>query len=174
MKSDPTIRRSRNIHVCRERLGAFVNAISRKSLIAILNMLAVGLFFPALLFAGPDSAPSTEMTVTSKRTKDLIISITSSDGRLKGGENTFCVVFEKRGTVQLVDALNVSVEFSLLGGRIYGTPIKGKVTEVQTGRYCGEVNLRNQYDSPASYYALVYYTIGAGKKRKQRLFLNVR
>jgi hypothetical protein len=160
--------------VCRERLGAFVNAISRKSLIAILNMLAVGLFFPALLFAGPDSDPSTEMTVTSKRTKDLIISITSSDGRLKGGENTFCVVFEKRGTVQLVDALNVSVEFSLLGGRIYGTPIKGKVTEVQTGRYCGEVNLRNQYDSPASYYALVYYTIGAGKKRKQRLFLNVR
>jgi hypothetical protein len=114
------------------------------------------------------------MTVTSKRTKDLIISITSSDGRLKGGENTFCVVFEKRGTVQPVDVLNVSVEFSLLGGRIYGTPIKGKVTEVQTGRYCGEVNLRNQYDSPASYYALVYYTIGAGKKRKQRLFLNVR
>jgi hypothetical protein len=174
LKSDPTIRRSRNIHVCRERLGAFVNAISRKSLIAILNMLAVGLFFPALLFAAPDSDPSTEMTVTSKRTKDLIISITSSDGRLKGGENTFCVVFEKRGTVQPVDVLNVSVEFSLLGGRIYGTPIKGKVTEVQTGRYCGEVNLRNQYDSPASYYALVYYTIGAGKKRKQRLFLNVR
>ena len=151
-----------------------MNAISRKSLIAILNMLAVGLFFPALLFAAPDSDPSTEMTVTSKRTKDLIISITSSDGRLKGGENTFCVVFEKRGTVQPVDVLNVSVEFSLLGGRIYGTPIKGKVTEVQTGRYCGEVNLRNQYDSPASYYALVYYTIGAGKKRKQRLFLNVR
>jgi hypothetical protein len=174
LKSNPTIRRYRNIHVCGEKLGAFVNAIRRKGLIAILNMLAAPLFFPGLLFAGPDSAPQTEMTVTSNRTKDLIISITSSDGRMKGGENTFCVVFEKRGTVQPVDVLNVSVEFSLLGGRIYGTPIKGKVTEVQTGRYCGEVNLRNQYYSPASYYALVYYTIRAGKKSKQRLFLNVR
>jgi hypothetical protein len=151
-----------------------VKAITRKGLIAILNMLAAVLFFQELLFAGPDSAPPTEMTVASKRTKDLVISITSSDGRLTGGQNTFCVVFEKRGRLQPVDALNVSVEFSLLGGRIYGKPIKGHLTEVQTGRYCGEVNLRNQYDGPASYYALVHYTLGAGKKRKQRLFLNVR
>jgi hypothetical protein len=151
-----------------------VKAITRKGLLATLNMLAAVLFFQELLFAGPDSAPPTEITVASKRTKDLVISITSSDGRLTGGENSFCVVFEKRGTLQPADALNVSVEFSLLGGRIYGMPIKGKVTEIQTGRYCGEVNLHNQYYGPASYYALVYYKIGAGKKRKQRLFLNVR
>jgi hypothetical protein len=151
-----------------------VNATTRKSLITILNLLAAALFIPELLLARPHSPPPTEMTVTSRRTKDLFISITSSGGKLKGGENSFCVVFERRGTVQPVDVLNVSVEFILLGGRIYGKPIQGNVNEVQTGRYCGQVNLRNQYYGPASYYALVRYTIGAGKKRKQRLFLSVR
>ena len=69
------------------------------------------------------------------------------------------------GQLQPVDVLNVSVEFTLLGGRIYGKPIKGKVTEVQTGRYCGQVSLGNQSYGPASYYALVRYTIGVlGKK----------
>jgi hypothetical protein len=151
-----------------------VKATTRKSLITILNLLAAALSIPELLLAELDSPSPTEMTVASKRTKDLLISITSSDGKLKGEEVSFCVVFERRGTVQPVDVLNVSVEFRLLGGRIYGKPIQGNVTEVQTGRYCGQVNLRNQYFGPASYYALVRYTIGVGKERKQRLFLSVR
>jgi len=151
-----------------------VNATTRTGLITILSILAATLFIPELLLAGPDLPYPTEMTVASKRTKDLLISITSLDGRLKGGENSFCLVFQRRGTLQPVDVLNVSVEFTLLGGRIYGRPIQGNVTEVQTGRYCGQVDLGNQDYGPASYYALVRYTIGAGKRRKQRLFLSVR
>ena len=75
-----------------------MNATTRKSLITILNLLAAVLFIPELLLAGPDSPSPTEMTVASKRTKDLFISITSSDGKLKGGESSFCVVFQRRGT----------------------------------------------------------------------------
>jgi len=114
------------------------------------------------------------MTVASKRTKDLVITITSADGRLKDGENSFCVVFQKRGTEDLVDVRNVSVDFTLLVGRIQEKPIKGRLTEHLTGRYCGQVNLGKQFDVPASYYAFVRYTDGAGKRKRQRLFLSVR
>jgi len=115
-----------------------------------------------------------EMTIASKRTRDLIITITSADGRLKDGENSFCVVFQKRGTEELVDVRNVSVEFTLLVGRIQEQPIKGRLTEHQTGRYCGQVNLGRRYYAPATHYAFVRYTDGAGKKRKQRLFVSER
>lgn len=151
-----------------------MNATTRKDLITILIVVAAALFIPELLLGGPGSALPTEKTVASKRTKDLIISITNPDGRLKGGENSFCVVFQSRGTLQPVDVLDASIEFTFLGGRIYGKPIKGSVTEVETGRYCGQVNLGNQYHGPASYYALVCYRIGAGKKKKERLFLSVK
>ena len=150
-----------------------MNATGRTGLITI-SIIVAALFIPESLLGTPGSALPTEMTVASKRTKDLIISITNSDGRLKGGENSFCVVFQSRGTLQPVDVLDASVEFTFLGGRIYGKPIKGKVTEVQTGRFCGQVNLGNLYHGPASYYALVRYRIEAGKKRKLRFFLSVK
>lgn len=157
------------------RLEVFVRAGTRRVLlITTLNILAVALLMPESLLAGQDSALLTEMTVASTRTKDLHIAIISRNGTLKRGENRICVVFQRKGTAQPVDVLNVSVDFTLLMGRIPGKPINGHLTEVQTGRYCGQISLGNENHGPASYYAFVCYTIGAEKKRKQRLFVSVR
>lgn len=151
-----------------------MNGNAGTALITILIMLAGTLVTPDLLLAGPTAVPPTESTVVSKRTKDLVITITSPDGRLKGGENSFCVVFQKKGTEEPVNVQNVSVDFTLLVGRIQENPIRSPLTEGQVGRYCGQVNLGKQYYIPASYYAFVRYTDGAGKKRKRRFFLGVR
>ena len=151
-----------------------MNANARTGFITILIMLAGTFVHAELLLAGPSTVPPTELTVASKRTKDLVITITSTDGRLKGGGNSFCVVFQKRGTQEPVNVGNVSVDFTLLVGRIQEEPIRVQLTEDHIGHYCGQVNLGKQYYVPASYYSFVRYTGGAGKKRKQRLFLSVR
>jgi hypothetical protein len=137
-------------------------------------LLAASNAFAQGLLAGLATAPPTDLTVTSKRTKDLVITITSADGRLKGGENSFCVLFQKRETQEPVDVQNIGIDFTLLVGRIQEKPIIGQLIEKQMGRYCGQVNLGKLYSVPASYYAFVRYTDEAGKKRKQRLFLSVR
>ena len=46
---------------------------------------------------------ATETTLASKRTRDLVIAITSSQGGLKSGENSFCVLFQKAGTDEPAD-----------------------------------------------------------------------
>jgi hypothetical protein len=150
------------------------NPGARQRVVTILIALAGTSVLAGLLLAGPATVPPTELMVASKRTKDLVITITSADGRLKGGENSFCVVFHKRETEEPIDVQNVSIEFVLLVGRIQEKPIKGQLTENQLGRYCGQVNLGKQYFVPASYYAFVRYTDAAGKNRKQRLSLSVR
>jgi hypothetical protein len=151
-----------------------MNTLVRKGLITVLVMLAGTLVHGQLLLARPTTAPPTDVKVASRRTKDLVITITSADGRLKGGENSFCVAFQKRGTDAPVDVQNVSVDFTLLVGRIREKSISSQLTEDQMGLYCGQVDLGKQYYVPASYYAFVRYTDGAGKRRKQRLFLSVR
>ena len=150
-----------------------MNAYAKTGWITILIMLAGTFVLADLLLAGPATAPPTELTVASKRTKDLVITITSADARLKGGENSFCVAFQKRGTEAPVDVQNVGVDFTLLVGRIQEKSISSQLTEDQMGRHCGQVSLGKQYYIPASYYAFVRYTDGAGKRRKQRLFLSV-
>ena len=130
--------------------------------------------FIAVESASRRVAQASETTLASKRTKDLVIAITSSDGGLKGGDNSFCVLFHKRGTDEPVDVQNVRVDFTLLVGRIQEEPIKTKLTGDRAGRYCGRVNLGKQYYVPASYYAFVFYTDAAGRKEKERLFLSVR
>lgn len=126
------------------------------------------------LFAEPATGPQTQAIVASKRTKDLIITITTSDGRLKGGENSFCVRFQKRETEELVDIQNVGVQFSLLVGRIQEDPTQAQLSGDGLGRYCGHVDLGMQYYVPASYYAFVLYVDAAGRKRKERLFFSIR
>jgi len=151
-----------------------MNASMSKLLIARLIILAATFFLAELLLAGIAAASSTRLTVASKRTKDLVITIMSADGRLTGGENSFCVEFRNRATQEPVAVLNITVDFTLLVGRIQEEPIKVPLVESQKGQYCGQVNLGKQYYIPASYYAFVRYTDGAGKKRKQRLFVSVR
>jgi hypothetical protein len=148
-------------------------ACARAGLITILIMLTGTFVLADLLHAGSASFPQGENAVASKRTKNLVVTITGPDGRLKGGENSFCVVFQKRETGEPVDVQNASVEFTLLVGRIEEKPIRAQLTEEHTGRYCGHVNLGKQYYVPASYYAFVLYTDAVGKKRKTRLFVSI-
>ena len=131
-------------------------------------------FVVAELFPPIPATRATETTLASKRTKDLVIAITSSQGGLKSGENSFCVVFQKAGTDEPVDVRNVRVDFTLLVGRIQEESIKTELAGDRLGRYCGHVNLGKQYYVPASYYAFVFYTDAAGRKKKERLFLSVR
>lgn len=152
----------------------FVTANIRIGLIAMF-LLTLGTFvFAELLLAGQATVPETEATVASKRTKDLTITITSASGRLKGGENSFCVMFQKRETEEPVDVESVNVDFALLVGRIQEKPINAQLTQDRTGRFCGDVNLGKQYYVPASYYAFVRYTDATGKKRKERFFLSIK
>jgi hypothetical protein len=157
-----------------EGFGPRFNVYARTGFLTILSMLA-GTSPPGGLFlAGAVTVPQTELTVVSNRTKDLVITITSADGRLKGGENSFCALFQKRGTQESLEVRNVSVDFVLLVGRIQEKPIRVELTQDQIGRYCGQVNLGKQYYSPASYYAIVFYTDTARNKKKTRLFLIVK
>jgi hypothetical protein len=126
------------------------------------------------LFPPRVATEATETTVASKRTKDLIITIISAEDGLKGGERPFCVLFYKRGTDEPVEVEEVRVDFTLLVGRIHQQAIETTLTEDRVGRYCGHVNLGKQYYVPASYYAFVFYTDAAGRKKKERLFLSVR
>jgi len=116
----------------------------------------------------------TERPIASKRTKDVVITIINADGRLRGGDNDFCVLFQRRVTREPLDFQNVGVDFTLLVGRIQEQPIRASLAQDQPGRYCGHVNLGKQYYVPASYYAFVLHTDAGGKKRKERLFLSVK
>lgn len=142
---------------------------SMSTLIALTTVFLLA----ELLLAGPIRASSVEKTVTSKRTRDLVVTIMSADGRLVAGQNSLCVRFQKRATQEPVAVSNVSVDFTLLVGRIEEQPISGALVRVENGQYCGTVNLGKQYYDPSNYYVFVRYTDAAGKRRKQRLFVSI-
>jgi hypothetical protein len=104
----------------------------------------------------------------------LVITITNAAGGLREGDNDLCILFVGRETREPVDVQNVSVDFTLLVGRIQEEPIKAPLIRDQVGQHCGHVNLRKQYYIPASFYAFVRYTDVNGKKRKERFFLSVK
>jgi hypothetical protein len=112
-------------------------------------------------------------TITSKWTRDLVITMTSADARLTGGDNEFCILFERRDTREPVEVENVRVDFALLVGRIQEKPIKTHLVREQQGHYCGRADLGKQYFIPANYYAFLLYADSSGK-RKERIFLTVR
>jgi len=151
-----------------------MNRHARTGLTEILIMLVGTFAFAPSIRAGQGTVPPTGMKVASKRTNDLVLTITSVDGSLKGGENSFCAVFQKKGTEEPVYVKNVSVDFTWLVGRNQGKLIRSRLTEDQAGRYCGQVNLVKQNYIPASYYAFVHYMDESGKKKKQRFFLSVK
>ena len=129
---------------------------------------------PLVPLTGQGALRPSETTITSGRARDAVITITNADGRLRGGDNDFCVVFEKKETREPINVQNVSVDFILLVGKIEEQPIRVRLPEVQRGRFCGHANLGKQYYVPASYYAFVLYTDTGQKKRKERLFLSVK
>lgn len=142
-------------------------------LVSTLIALTATFLLAELLLAEPANGSSIKTTVTSKRTRDLVITIMSTDGTLTAGDNNLCVKFQKRATQEPVAVTNVSVDFTLLVGRIEERPIKAALVQVQNGEYCGTVNLSKQYYDPSNYYVFVRYTVATGKRRRQRLFVSI-
>jgi len=141
--------------------------------VSMLMVIGNTLLLPLSLFAQSATSLAPQTLVVSKRTKSSIIAMTTSDGRMHGGKNRFCVVFQKTDTKESVDVRNVGVDFTLLVGRIQEAPIKVQLDREQTGNYCGQVDLSKQYYVPASYYAFAHYIDASGKKKRERIFLRV-
>lgn len=122
--------------------------------------------------SSPGSHPA-NVTVTAKKTKYLLIAIITPDGRMRGGENSFCIVFKSKETQVPAEVHDVKIDFVLLVGKIEEKPIKAEISRSEDGRFCGRVNLGKQYYVPAGYYAFLTYRDANGKRRRQRLFVRV-
>lgn len=149
-----------------------MSARSRSLLAVTVILLAIA---PSSLrvFASPQILSPTNATVAVKKTKYLLITLTTADGRLRGGENGFCIVFESRQTRAPAQVQSVSVNFTLLVGKIEERPIEAEIKGSLPGQFCGRVDLGKQYYVPAGYYVFLKYLDATGKRRKQRLFARV-
>ncbi len=63
---------------------------SRLAVTLILLALASSSF---QVFASPQTLTPANLIVAAKKTKSLLITLTTADGKLRGGENRFCVAF---------------------------------------------------------------------------------
>jgi hypothetical protein len=115
-----------------------------------------------------------EKTIASRRTGNLVIALANDIGKLTPGENDFCVLFQSNSSSAAIDIREVSVDFTLLVGRIHEAPITAHLSQNGADRYCGHIDLGPQYYRPASYYAVVRYVEVTGKKKSARLSLTVR
>lgn len=149
-----------------------MSPLLRKQLVPMVIVLALAFIVAEPVLAIPGRGSRTGVTVASKRTKNVVITITAADSRLTAGENSLCVKFQGRRTLKPVDVMNVVVDFRLLVGRIEEQPIRSALAEVRKGEYCGRVNLGKLYYDPSSYYVFVHFTDGGGKKRTHRLFVS--
>lgn len=124
--------------------------------------------------AASTAADIQEKIIASKRSGNLVVTMTNEAGKFTPDENHFCVLFKAARPSAAIDLHEVSVGFRLLVGRIEEAPITASLKQNGANRYCGLVNLGPQYYRPASYYAFVHYVEVTGRKRSIRLFLAVR
>jgi hypothetical protein len=115
-----------------------------------------------------------EKTIASKRTGSLVITLTNDSGKLTAGVNDFCALFQSRSPATAIDAQEIAVDFRLRVGRILEVPVTAHLSRNSVGRYCGQINLGQQYYRPANYYVLVRYVEVTGKKKSTGLSLAVR
>ena len=115
-----------------------------------------------------------EKTIASTRTGNVVIALTNDTGKFTPGGNDFCVQFQSISSSPAINARDVSVDFTLLVGRIHEAPITAHLIQNGADRYCGRMDLGPQYYRPASYYAVVRYVEANGKKKNVRLSLTVR
>ena len=158
--------------LCRAQQGFTVEQVETRFEASNREFMANGIGQSALGQSAGDS--QAEIPVASTRARSFTIAISTSDGRMHGGENKFCAVFQGIPSNQPVEVADVGVDFVLLVGRIHEAPIKARLARDRIGRFCGQVNLGKQFYDPASYYALVSFTGADGRKRKKRLILSVR
>lgn len=124
---------------------------------------------PALVRSGSGEKP-----VESKRTNGMVVVLASDSGKLTGGENAICVLFQDIATGGPADVQDVKLKFTLRVGRNPGEPIAAQLNRDGPGRYCGHVNLGLQYYDPATYYVEMRYADTTGKKRKLSFWATVK
>ena len=95
-------------------------------------------------------------TIASKRTGNMVVVLANDTGKLKPGENRFCVLFQNSSQARTADIREVSVDFRLLVGRIQEEPITAHLGQNGADRYCGRINLGPQYYRPASGCSLAF------------------
>ena len=115
-----------------------------------------------------------EKTITSKQSGNLVVAITNKAGELTPGENHFCVLFKSISPSTPIDIQEVSVDFKLFVGRIVHVPKTAHLSSNGTQKFCGGIDLGQQYYRPANYYVLVHSVDATGKKRSTRLSLAVK
>lgn len=138
------------------------------------SCLFVMFFFGVAFAAASTPEDAHEKTVTSTRKGSLVIALTNDTGKLTPGENHFCVLFQSVSPSTAIDIQEVSVDFTLLVGRIEEAPLTAHLSANGVFRFCGRIDLGRQYYHPASYYAFVRYVEATGKKTNVRLFFAVK
>ena len=122
----------------------------------------------------PPEICMTGKTIAAKRVKDLNIVLTNETGKFAGGSNDFCIAFRTADSRGPIDVRSVSLDFSLLVGRIQEEPLAAHITRESVNTFSASVNLGRQYYNPAAYYAVVHYVDLAGKNRNARFHLAVK
>ncbi len=141
-------------------------------IVAVFLSRTMPLGAQSLSHAAPEVC-MTGRTIAIKRVKDLEIVLMNEPGKFTGGSNDFCIAFRTADSREPIDVRSVSLDFSLLVGRIQERPIAAHITRESGSTYSGNVNLGRQYYNPAAYYAVVHYVDSAGKNNNARFHLAI-
>jgi hypothetical protein len=140
----------------------------------VIGVLSPTMFLSAQSFVSAPHVCVAGKTIASKRVKDVIVLFINEQGNFTGGDNRYCIEFNKAKEGGPVEVRDVRMHFSQLVGRMQERPIIAQVTQDSVGRYFGSVNLGRQYYNPAAYYAILHYVDSSGKKKKARFLLRVK
>jgi hypothetical protein len=115
-----------------------------------------------------------QTTIASKQNHDFHISLTSRSGKLVAEKDEYCALFNRTRDDEPTVVGDVFLDFAQQVGRIRESPRKFPLSRDSFGRYCGAVDLGQNYDEQVSYYVAVHYTDGLRKKRSCRFFLTMK
>jgi hypothetical protein len=115
-----------------------------------------------------------QVTIATKRSHELYVSLVNQSGRLVAGEDELCVSFSTATSGQLTQVDDVSIDFRQQVGRITERPRKFRLSPDSMRRYCGNVNLGPQYYQPSRYHVAVHYIDSSKRKGTCTFFLTLK
>jgi hypothetical protein len=127
----------------------------------------------AIVFGVTAQGCAGQTIMASKRDHNFYVSLMSQSGK-SAWKDEYCVVFSRTSGGEPAEVGDVLVDFAQQVGRIRESPQEFAFSPDGRGRYCGSVDLGQQYYQPASYYVMVHYTDTSGKRRTCRFFLTIK
>jgi hypothetical protein len=115
-----------------------------------------------------------QVTIATKRSHELYVSLVNQSGRLVAGEDELCALFGTAKSGQLTQVDDVSVDFKQQVGRITERPREFRLSPDSMRRYCGKVNLDTQFYQPSRYYVTVHYIDSSKRKSTCTFFLTMK